>query len=499
MPGPQGYAVVSCHVERPLDDAVWQRYRRLLEQRPGGFPIASLMRPPAEGEDGGSFVGRAREAAARGPYGHHIHWTSPTHARPTGPDPAGRRPPRGRLAARAGARAALLLRRRLVHRRGGDGGGRRPRLRRLHRDVLAAARTSPRGLAARRARPARLGAARRRPPRARAADDALARRSRPRAAPAAAAGRPRALPRLRAPRRAPAGRADRRRSCCSPAAGAPPGSTTSPPSARSPGTPYAPADRRRGARRPRRLRLRQGVRPASPSRSTRARSGSRSSQNGKPLVAEDADARLRYQLDATGDAALAHERDLVEGRRLPGRDERARPHGDRHRRDDADRRRGSTSRVHPATGIALVIDAFDTKPHEHFLGGGERGAGGRPARPDPLDRGRTTAARTPRSRTSRAPPAGASGSRASARRRWRSPARRAATAARSAASPSAASRRSPTAPRSASPGAVLARAALRGTPAAGARRLRGRDRGAAGAAAVAARADQVARRRHRPR
>jgi len=88
MPGQQVYAVVSCHVERPLDDAVWRRYRHLLEQRPGGFRVASLMRPPAAEEDGGSFVGRAREAAARGPYGHHIHWTSPTHARPTGGDPA---------------------------------------------------------------------------------------------------------------------------------------------------------------------------------------------------------------------------------------------------------------------------------------------------------------------------------------------------------------------------------------------------------------------------
>jgi hypothetical protein len=67
---------------------VWERYRQLLERRPGGFRIASLMRPPANGEDGRSFVGRAREAAARGPYGHHIHWTSPTHARPTGSDPA---------------------------------------------------------------------------------------------------------------------------------------------------------------------------------------------------------------------------------------------------------------------------------------------------------------------------------------------------------------------------------------------------------------------------
>jgi hypothetical protein len=89
MPGTQGYAVVSCHVERPLDDAVWSRYLALIGRRPGGFPIASLMRPPAEGEDGAPFLARAREAAARGPFGHHIHWTSPTHARPTGPDPAG--------------------------------------------------------------------------------------------------------------------------------------------------------------------------------------------------------------------------------------------------------------------------------------------------------------------------------------------------------------------------------------------------------------------------
>jgi hypothetical protein len=89
MPDAQGYAVVSCHVERPLDDEVWRRYRALLERRPGGFAIASLMRPPAEGEDEALFVARAREAASIGPYGHHIHWTSPTHARPTGPDPAG--------------------------------------------------------------------------------------------------------------------------------------------------------------------------------------------------------------------------------------------------------------------------------------------------------------------------------------------------------------------------------------------------------------------------
>src|SRR5262249_56652683 len=34
------------------------------------------------------FVARASEIAALAPFGHHIHWTSPTHARPTAPDPA---------------------------------------------------------------------------------------------------------------------------------------------------------------------------------------------------------------------------------------------------------------------------------------------------------------------------------------------------------------------------------------------------------------------------
>lgn len=88
MPRRQGYAVVSCHVERPLDDEVWGRYRSLLERSPGRFPIASLMRPPGEGEDAGRFCDRAREAAALGPLGQHTHWTSPDHARPTGGDPA---------------------------------------------------------------------------------------------------------------------------------------------------------------------------------------------------------------------------------------------------------------------------------------------------------------------------------------------------------------------------------------------------------------------------
>jgi hypothetical protein len=79
------YAVVSCHVERPLDDEVWSRFSALQEQRPGGFAIAALMRPAdgAAGEDEARWLERAREAAARGPLGHHTHWTAPDHARPT--------------------------------------------------------------------------------------------------------------------------------------------------------------------------------------------------------------------------------------------------------------------------------------------------------------------------------------------------------------------------------------------------------------------------------
>jgi hypothetical protein len=79
------YAVVSCHVERPLDDEVWARFSELQERKPGGFRIAALMRPAdtATGEDESRWVERAREAAARGPLGHHTHWTAPDHARPT--------------------------------------------------------------------------------------------------------------------------------------------------------------------------------------------------------------------------------------------------------------------------------------------------------------------------------------------------------------------------------------------------------------------------------
>jgi hypothetical protein len=87
------YAVVSCHVERPLDDAVWAAFARVQAARPGGFRIAALMRPPdaAAGEDEELWLARAREAAARAPFGHHTHFGGPDTARPpAGADAAAR-------------------------------------------------------------------------------------------------------------------------------------------------------------------------------------------------------------------------------------------------------------------------------------------------------------------------------------------------------------------------------------------------------------------------
>ena len=87
------YAVVSCHVERPLDDRVWDAFSAFQARPPGGIRIAALMRPPdaAAGEnDEATWLARARTAAGQGPLGHHTHFTSPTHARPTEGEPAER-------------------------------------------------------------------------------------------------------------------------------------------------------------------------------------------------------------------------------------------------------------------------------------------------------------------------------------------------------------------------------------------------------------------------
>jgi len=83
-------AVVSCHVERPLDDDAWRRFDALQRRRPGGFDVIALIRPPdaTHAEDEERWLERARAAAGRAPLGLHTHWTSPSHARPTGGDPA---------------------------------------------------------------------------------------------------------------------------------------------------------------------------------------------------------------------------------------------------------------------------------------------------------------------------------------------------------------------------------------------------------------------------
>lgn len=79
-----GTAVVSCHVERPLDDAVWSAFERLLRRRPAGFVITPFMRPPDESEAGDTerWLERARVAASLAPLGHHTHWGGAGRARP---------------------------------------------------------------------------------------------------------------------------------------------------------------------------------------------------------------------------------------------------------------------------------------------------------------------------------------------------------------------------------------------------------------------------------
>ena len=104
------YAVVSCHVERPLDDAVWSRYHALLGARPGGFAIASLVRPAdtAAGEDESLWLERAHALAMMAPLGHHTHWTAPDHARPTGAGAAERVLAEGRRMRAAGVEPTLF-------------------------------------------------------------------------------------------------------------------------------------------------------------------------------------------------------------------------------------------------------------------------------------------------------------------------------------------------------------------------------------------------------
>jgi len=89
---------------------VWARFAALQEERPGGFRVAALLRPAdaAHGEDEARWLERARAAAARGPLGHHTHWTAPDHARPSGGDPGARVLAEGRRLRELGLRPTLF-------------------------------------------------------------------------------------------------------------------------------------------------------------------------------------------------------------------------------------------------------------------------------------------------------------------------------------------------------------------------------------------------------
>jgi hypothetical protein len=82
---PERYAVLTCHAERPLDDAVWAAYRRFQAR----WPVASLMRPPApeENEPEEPWLERAGQVRL---LGHHTHWGGISQARPLEGDPAER-------------------------------------------------------------------------------------------------------------------------------------------------------------------------------------------------------------------------------------------------------------------------------------------------------------------------------------------------------------------------------------------------------------------------
>ncbi|HEX4520321.1 MAG TPA: TIM-barrel domain-containing protein [Gaiellaceae bacterium] len=95
-------------------------------------------------------------------------------------------------------------------------------------------------------------------------------------------------------------------------------------------------------------------------------------RDGKTVVTEDKDARLRYQLTSTGDQyfltkVISHDGDTY---RVATNE----PGG--HRTATVKVTQTATGAdidlaLHPATGIQQVYDAFDSAPNEHFLGGGE--------------------------------------------------------------------------------------------------------------------------------
>jgi alpha-D-xyloside xylohydrolase len=96
--------------------------------------------------------------------------------------------------------------------------------------------------------------------------------------------------------------------------------------------------------------------------------------NGKAVVSEDKDARLRYQLASTGNQYTLTNVTSSQGDTYtvattePGRTATV---------TVAATTTGARIQLalHPAAGVQEVYDSFDTGPDDHFLGGGERGIG----------------------------------------------------------------------------------------------------------------------------
>ena len=401
--------------------------RRTAARRPG---LGALPRPAASARPGG-FRDRVADAAAgrrrgRGavrrarPRGGGARAVRAPHALDVA-DP--RAPDRRRSRPSACCARARWLREQGLEPRFFCGGGwytdagviargRRARLRRLHRDRLAAVVPAA-GVAARRARPARVGPARRRPPRARAADDALARRGRAlaraarcrRSSTSTSTTTSCSTPKRRAraarrrcallARRRRAGRARRAR-------GRARGRR---------GPTYAPTDGARGARRarspaaarrpPTHGHLGPGRREPVPHH--------RSSATARRWSREDEDARLRYQLASSGDQHTLTKVTSSSSRRTSTR---SRPTSRAARRRSRSPHAASGvrhlgARCIPATDVQQVYDAFEARPGRPLPRRRRARRPRRPARPDPPDQGRRRRARTRRSRSSRARPAGA--------------------------------------------------------------------------------------------
>ena len=197
------YAVVSCHVERPLDDEAWARFSRSAAAPAGRVRDRRADAPGRRSRwRGRGNVARASAGGRRPRPARPAHALDGSRPRP----PNGRvdrraRARRGPAAARARARAGALLRRRLVHRPGRRGGVRRARLRGLHAASPAALVSRAGEAWASLAGPARDTAPVGAPARG-DSDDALARRPRSRALAAAIAAipGPRLLPRHRSRR-----------------------------------------------------------------------------------------------------------------------------------------------------------------------------------------------------------------------------------------------------------------------------------------------------------